>query len=528
MRTVVAILALLTLALASPLARALEAVPARPAWRSAPVIEASALVPLVPVGGATDPLLASRTVWEPSALPAVRLPDGARPAARLRRLCAIGLVPPPTGEGATWFPPAVEWAEDDGTLAPTLASVWFLEVLVPPGAEWCEVGGRRVRFFDEPTPHTARSRAPDAEIFNRALAPVASDPTQRWRADWLGAPTNDTITDPLASRWARSVRARWDEAARRLSDADRAVLVRVEQRLVAIGAPFGALLPVWNTDRDDDETLLRELLAPDAQPPQVAGAGEAWLARTPGVVAWVVDDRPLMPEGRLPSCELGLLSLDALPATVELTTLSGPARLTPALPAGQTPEFVRLPVSEQVPANVAIVGRSGSEQRLGVVSAPLVAEPPALVTSDFAHAHTRDTLGGAGAPPVVADRRTRATLTRLGPGRWRMTVECLSPDPDGRVDLWLRDRQSGTPPMRRTPTTPDTGDGWSRVEPDRWVAAFDFSLENATDPDGLLRLAIVRTEDDGRTQSWPRPMTPGQNVPGRIAIDPSVWRAEAP
>ncbi|GAB4553795.1 MAG: hypothetical protein Tsb0013_16250 [Phycisphaerales bacterium] len=502
---------------------AIDPVPARVAWRSAPVIDGTVVIPLVPTIGATDPLLASGVSWAPLSPGPARLDDDRRVPTRLRRLAAAGVQTTTTGQGASWFPPAVRWVEDDGSIEATRASVWFVEVRVPAGATWCEIGGRRVTLFEQPPSHRARTSATFSPLLQRTLSPLQADPTQRWRCAWLGVSEDGAIDDPLAARWALGVRARWDEAARRLGEGDPPVLRRVEQRLVAIGAPFGEPLPLWIASRDDAYTLLRELLDDASTPAERVEAARSWLDRTPGVVAWVVDDRPLMDEGRLASCEIGLLVLDASPTTVEVTALRGPARLTPDVPAGDEPEIVRLPIDVEAPSDVAIVRHAGREVRLGVIGAPLTAQPPALLTGDFYSDHTRATFGSDAAPPVTTADRTRASLLRLEPGRWRVTVECQGDEPRGAVELWTGDRRAGRAPLRLTPDATGNGNGWVFAEPGRWIASFDLTLADHVDTDGLLRLAIVRTGGAGGRQAWPRPMTPGQVVPGRLAIDPSSW-----
>ena len=402
--------------------------------------------------------------------------------------------------------------------------MWFVEAVADVESPWVEINGRRIDLFETPPEHSARTRAPESPLFERVVRPALLDPTQAWRIAWIDDAPATTIADPLVARWSAHVRARWDEAARRLGGASRVVLRRVEHRLPALGTPYEAALPVWSVDRDEETTLLRELLDPDATAEEIVGAGEAWLARTQAVLAWVADARPLVPEGRLPSSEIGLLARDVAPTTLELTSQRGPARLTPAIPAGLAPEFVRLPIAADIPADIVIARRGAIEQRLGVVTAPISPEPPAFVTGDFYRDHTRASFGTDALPPPVAPTlRTRASLTRLDAERWRLTVECLGDEPGGRVELWLGDRRSQSVTLVRTPRTANTDDGWSRVEPGRWIAAFDFSIEDHLDRDGLLRLAMVRTDAVGLRQAWPRPMTPGQTSPGRLAFDPTAW-----
>lgn len=505
----------LALAWAVPASAQVEPEPSRSAWRVAPVEEGVVLLPLVPASGTDDPLRESKRAWAPL-MPEVEGGD-----ARLRRLVARAPGDEMGLEGASWFDAPLVWTEAPEGEPALTASVWLLEVEVGD-ARTLRVGRRDVELFETPPPHRSRVRAPGSEVFRRALERVDADPFERWRAGWLGGARAGALGDePLVVRWADAIGARWDEAIGRLSAVDAMTSRLVEHRLVAIADPFGEPLPVWTLDRPSELTLLRELLTNEGD--ALVSAASAWLERTAPAIAWVVDDAPLVREGQLASADVGLVSLSALPVTASLTTLRGPARLTPALEAGPVASVVRLPVNPELASDV-VIARSGAwERRVGVVSAALEVAPPGLSTGDFRFDQTRATFGTDRAPRGGADR-TRALVTRLEPGVWQVVVECEGSD-EGEVTLWLGPRGRGESASIARNGTGRAGlvRTWSVVEEERWIAGFVFEQRDHEDPDGLLRLAVVREDKKGARSAWPRPMVPGQQEPGRIALDPSLW-----
>ncbi len=506
-----------------------ESVRTIPAWRVAPVVLGEVLVPLLPAGGASDQLLAMRRVWVPESPGRATLDDGSKATVRVRRLVPSLFEGATRGEGTTWYAAPLLWTEDAGDVPLLRGSVWLAEVRVPAGTRWLEMSGRRIDLFTPPTHHRASLSAPNDQTFGNSIARVDRDVTERWRCAWLGCATDGVIDDPLADAWSEAIRARWDEAARRVGDADPGTLHRLEHRLVAIASPAGVPLPMWTPDRDAWQTLLRELLEPGASDQTLIDGVLAWLERTPPVVCWVIDDAPAIEEGQLPSAEIGFVSLDARPIVPLISTLRGPARLAPRVPPGRMPTTVRLPVGREGASDTVIASSGGWETRVGVVTGAIDAVPPGFLTGDFFYDHTRASLSAGARPPAINNRPTRAVLTRLEPGTWQLVVESVTGTEatNESVSLWLGDRGAGRAPVSIRPDSPGLTSGsvraWSREENGRWLAGFVFTEQDVRDGDGLLRLAIVRTDHAGDRSAWPRPLLPGQRVPGRLAIDPSLW-----
>lgn len=382
--------------------------------------------------------------------------------------------------------------------------------------------------------------------------------------DAVRADLETTDEQRFLDELARAHEARWQLILGRLALIDEETAFRVRRRLGGVVVIDGEWVPAWAPDSTDLRVLQADLLSPWVDDETRVLRARAWLDSKDKAVTWVVDDAggELFGESRL-SPTLGVLSLPARDADM-LVEVAGPVG---------GPDFIRAPAREavRVVASVPMVekrGRSAAVRtnilpmRVGRTDAdvePIAtvvgASPPGVGVGPLLHGWTMGALlenapeQGAAVPVT---RGTVGLIRRVAPPDdgdpskgWSVFIRSAAPvrtkadvaeQIEDWVDDWVEDWVEvwagpfGVPrgvwrvwrngsvqtlfgPAPVGVEMVEVGGGW----------AFDLRLpESAVDPDGVLRLGMMRSLGDERT-SWPRRMTPGQTEPGRLPIDTRSW-----
>lgn len=379
--------------------------------------------------------------------------------------------------------------------------------------------------------------------------------------------------DPTIEALAKQNERRWRTGLARLWGISSDLSSRVRHRLSVI-ADFGNGLraPAWPTDHGRMDELLESLLDDRLTPMRVSQRAEAWLAALPPASAWVVDDAGV-------AAGDGTRSLP----TVGIVNFSDRATLAWALvdeASGQTPEpkalaaraaaVVVVAAPQRGPSAPEVVAHAGDWSLALPLLPTLRAAPPGLTMAPFSPDHTMDVWQRGETRQSRPEWTTAALLRRApassaSPARWEVLIECKRPatapsgvgsQPRERVEIWfgepgpmaravivhedgrverrpviqalddaLREERGGREPL--LPVT-RSATGWSvRVPLPPGLPGTVASAETQPDtPPGtprMLRMGAVRVDSAGRRSSWPRPMMPWQEQPGRALIDMGAW-----
>lgn len=514
------------------------------------------------------------------------LDDAQRPGLDLFHLRSAGLTEPGwLGPIPRWraipsrdalrespLPPGVWYAVIDLPLDAVSQGLWIdseryeINWLPDPERAALESGGRRL--WESPVP----PEAADSPALADALATLAADPFQSWRArlarDGLTPTggidrTGSTGTDLAAVRedldtpdeqrflaaLARHHEARWQLILGRLALIDPDTAARMRRALAGVARIDAQWLPIWTPDGPELRILQADLLSPWVDDETRVLRAQAWLDTQPRALAWVVDDAgdPDAGESRIEPT-VSVLSLPAAPAPL-LTELPG----SMGAPALQTVAPFR---AARVRASIPLLEDRGHSATIRTASIPVrvgrtdtTAEalatipgvrPPGLRLGPLLEQWTAPALlAGSpdfGAVPTLDTVATGILRKRAQPGRgsaaegWSVYVRCLGPSEQAdTVTVWTgpfglprqvwqigRDGSVvhlfGARDLIRI-TVAEVEGGW----------AFDAELPaESVDEDDVLRIGLVRQVGDRRT-SWPRRMTPGQDEPGRIGVDVTAW-----
>lgn len=287
--------------------------------------------------------------------------------------------------------------------------------------------------------------------------------------------------------------------------------------------------------------------------------------RLPDAVAWVVDDAGADPARAVIAC----VSLDPRAASVEFSASA-------TLPAPPAPVLLpllavqRIEVSLVAPAPAADLATritaatrggeitylvSAGPRRLRILDRTWPVAPPGLdIGPLLAEWNMASWTAGiprtpaavlpppVGSVPLASDWLTAARLLRQDDGQWLLYVECAcgpraAADSDSllgeSLTIWLGSADApaaafqitpdGRMIDRRRPATPAQV-RINRSDPAApgWIAWVPIP-DSAIDRSGLLRIAIERTDARGVRSSWPRPVFPWQEQPGRLLLDLSAW-----
>lgn len=390
-----------------------------------------------------------------------------------------------------------------------------------------------------------------------ALAPAIDDPALRWRAAFVADRAEAAGATVLAERLrssiaaqanepseplARSVEARWRAGLDRLARADEALARSVADRLtLVVETPGGRAAPGWPppTGAWGLDALLSTLENESLDDRALVDRARTWLGLQPGTVAWVTDDAGLAD----PASSLALVR-------VGVTDLTGEARVAQAVldPARPGPRVTLAPRGSALVAASSPIDRApgvveieaGSwRTALRVAAGPLAVGPPGFRAGPVAEPWSLASwLAGTPTFPG-ADRAAAALVRRRTDGAWEVYIECRfpgdAPPPGDRVRVWFGPTGRPIAVLEVTAAgtvrdaTQDTDDQPAPAEPiivrrgaDRWSCVIELPAQ-AIEGDGIVRLAVERRDDAGRRWTWPRPVTPWQEEPGRAALDVRRW-----
>lgn len=464
----------------------------------------------------------------------------------------------PTGERA-WLGDLGVWSMASSASPPPPPAIEMLMADLPATAVghsiWLD--GRRLPSFWI-FPDESPARAPPAlpPVPPEEVAGVLilvrgelNDPRLRWRAQMalqrLGIEAPPAPWgDPILHDWADQHRVRWRAAIHRLATVDAALADRLLRALTRwMRTPAGPL-PAWPTDADQIEDLLLTLLLPEAGDGLLRRSVEAFLEGQPQWMAWVWDDAGGIVGGVLAVANLGnaraLLSTRAPGGAWEVHGMLEPERvaLLPA-PAGSPEEG---PVEQW---EVRLAGHIGT---LSVGSGAISLSPPGMAIGPFWHDWTLRGLGRQTASsPAVGSTGWIAGLVHRDPRMVSPSVEtnasglvlyCEVRSPPCEIGQGLplsavtiyfgpTDAPRAVATVRCTGlTTFDQGrPGESALfvqEADRW--AFTLPIDRAwLEADGDVLIGMRWQPQDGPRSTWPRPLLPNQQAPGRARIDPTGW-----
>jgi len=401
---------------------------------------------------------------------------------------------------------------------------WALRWLADPVREATALGVDTTSASPERNPFASvvpRQIRSDAR-FKALAANAALSPLSSWRWTLLteglrpaptpGPPERALDPDRVLTQLIRAdAESRWRRALLTVFRVDRELSIRVRRALAGTVRFQGdAVFPVWWPD----EGLLDDLLEAK-NPTQVRERTEAWLEAIPPVLASIIDDAA----GLDPSGDIDV-RVRAVVTTPNLLALApaGPSRACTLLDAVPTvaAEGVVALRAEDPGASVLV----GVEETFYPRVMPLRARPPALVVGPLlAEPTLAEWRSGADAVP---DTSALLVLQR-GPGesgRWQLYVELTEPTDNRGSTLTIFVGPRGA--ADRITLTPDNAAARS---PSGWATVAPLPIEPRA---ALAALAVVRERPSGARSSWPRPMLPWDEHPGRAPIDLTAWSGAQP
>lgn len=486
---------------------------------------------------------------------------------------------------AIWSAVALE-AGRGGAQGAGLTPVMAIEIPATAGGKFLDVGGKRwtVNWLASPRDamgaagRTKEGAAESGAIWRPTLPaagavsavfaaysrPESQSPIGRWRyrmlTDGLAPPgTSDAAAgsmlpafeDPIIEAIAKQNEGRWQTALAMLWGVDPDLAWRIKLRLTGVmDFGEGVVAPAWPTDHAILDLLLGDLLDPALSPAQRARRGAEWLEAQPAALAWVMDDAGVLDARKgLGVATVGVANLSER-ATLAWAEAEGERRepdLHPA-PAGSMVKLAVAPIEESRPGQAptllsAHLGKWSKELR--VVTRPIGLKPPGLTVGPLLPDLTlgswqEESRARAMASGWVTVGRLHSPATAGGGKQtYELYVECRSSgEGAGReedvVRVWLgptgvplavlRVSEAGTVMDELVP-----GREAQAIAVVRTAGGWSFHLPipaAAVERDGILRMAMTRTDGRGRRSSWPRAMLPWQREPGRIAVDTTAWSEE--
>ncbi len=490
---------------------------------------------------------------------------------------------------ASWLPPAGKWTSTPSSAGklPAGGGTWVVVTDLPSDAigQGLWFGNQRTALNWLPSPEHIRPReaSPDLDtpLGSMANSPTllriaesaARSPITRWRHRLMttglgargdGSGSTDRFTDPVLEALACQMEVRWQVALTTLWAADPSVAELVKKRLVnVVNFGEGVIAPAWPVDESDLDTLLADLLNARLQPAQQVDRARAWLESQPAAAAWVMDDggqRDAMTGQVVATIGVANLTDREVTGWTSAAPDEPPSDLVPiksqaaaSLIASLSPVAdgalelpKRTPVTTtQVQVNV---GR-WSELRPTFLR-PTGVFPPGLRLEPLRREWDMLTWIGGGAPAPLEDAWAggallcRAAVNGDAAGRqeWVAFVECRSPvfGQEEKIRLWVG--AFGAPSAiinvgsdgsvkDEIAVRQGLGAGVAGLvvsrQGDTWTAHIPIP-ERCIERDGTIRIGLQRTDAIGRRSSWPRPMLPWQNEPGRITVNTSTWDGSGP
>ncbi len=510
------------------------------------------LVPLGARGGSTPPA----SGWRPAS---VRVTDENGTVLEAR---VIGL---------TFSSEIMGWVVQDVDESPQLRGLvvsWclVLDVGERAGSRRLRVGGRQLEIIGlDPVDLSGVSRmlsAPGASVeqirrLGERLRSLYGNPRERWRAMlveerfgatalWGDGPRPSDDPEPILRAWGVQEAIRVHHAISQISAVDPELGADVLGTLTSVVRfPGGELVPVWSGDRLALEELIDGVLGVrDAQ--RVIEEARAFLDREPAIWGWMVDEGgsgSRLAGGGLVEVTVGIAEMRGRRTVVSSGPVGARAASVNTL-EGHTSIEQRVLVAIGDAQQTGVIRIRGADeiQDLDFVGRALVVQPPGLTITTLREEWRQGWFGSERVPGRALEWETSGLLyagtdqSEVPARTWWLYLECLDPQAESIqgdvIRVWLGRHGEAERIIRiaRDGGSDDaiTGDdvegvvvneherGWSVHVP--LGRAEDFSEE-------ILLLGVERFEGDGRRWSWPRPMTPGQREPGRLAIDLRSWTA---
>jgi len=520
---------------------------------------------IVPVGPEADDGGAARSTppgWTPGDVPEVALVTNEPLETSVWRI---------TGTADPEFPGALPWSgvfrhwsalplakvDADAESDPADIVIWVLAIEMPdrPVGKWLRVGGRKLPLEWVPTP-TRKVPAPldlrtvQEDGQNRILRMVqrfgaeSVDPFRGWRYRLLYERMPVEILtiagDEILEDLSRQMMDRALAAIDRIRAADPALADRTLGALTAIvDAPDHELLPAWPPDPAPALELFSSVLREGRSDADVRADTEAFLRTAPQGLAWIVDEAGPDGPSTAPTCRIGIAERWGQEATASLAPLgmnaSNAVAIKPFASAvlSVDPGF---PGPIRTATVTARLGTWSSEMR--ILAGSVGAKPPGVTLGPLMPDWTQSTWVRGVQPKIPADAVTVAMLQRQYdatgvPVGWEMIIEAqrTSKAPGDEVTVWIGPMGATTAAIRVTPEGDAaiivgdlTGENLNvaiNTSESRWIAQFTIPPELIAIP--RIRIGIDRTDASGLHSAWPRPSLPGQQEPGRIAVDLTSW-----
>ncbi|MEQ8845081.1 MAG: hypothetical protein RIB58_09525 [Phycisphaerales bacterium] len=488
----------------------------------------------------------------------MRLPDGRTLDTRLVHMAEESVAASGWLAGATWRRSS---AQVDRARS-------FLVVDMPPDALGQSVwfDGRRVpSFWILPSLRASSSdELPIAPPLRTDWAPAQRDailklieaerrdPRLRWRArralERLGIDDRAPLDDAVLEAWAAQWDARLEAAFQRLIEANPGVASRwLDVMTRWLVTPYG-VLPMWPTDADTITDTILAMLRPDASDAAVLRAAESLISREPAWLAWVIDDA-----GGVVGGTIAVANLTGTRALLSARAVGGPWIAHGMVEPGAV-QSIPAPSAQRNATQAYEVRLGGRTAILPIATDAIPMKPPGVAIGPFWYDWTcRGLIQGTAGSPAPASANWLAGLIQRDPrpnadsvatSGWAVYVEITRPPCElDRMDSQLeaidsvqlffgptespravvRVRCTGVASWSSTAQrTPQTVQVFTRQSSDRW--AFTLPIDRAwLEPDGTILIGAKWVPAAGQRASWPRPLLPGQDVVGRVRMDPNGW-----
>ena len=391
----------------------------------------------------------------------------------------------------------------------------------------------------------------------QSVAPLTADPTKRWRLILLAGRLDAGGYTVLANRIRAALEhdgaiatlsaqreRQWRLGLDRLASADPARAARVILTLTRVASMRGVVQPAWTPSivsgpAGNDAQLLDDLLNMDLSVATMLARIDAWLDAQPGTVAWIVDDAGAANPGAgfaLVRAHVVDLAGEGGIASASLTPdRPGPRASVPPFGSANVVASASLPVE-----STTLDIRLGSWFRqFPVVAGAIPARPPGVRMAPLLRPWSLETWLTDHHAPATNELESAALLTRRTNGAWELRIECrTAASTTGRGDV-IRIFLGSTQQPRAVLQVDSRGfmfDELERTEdeppPQRPIAVrqhaggWAFTLEIADEwiePGDHLRIGLERRTPDGERATWPRPIMPFDDAPGRALIQLDDW-----
>lgn len=445
----------------------------------------------------------------------------------------------PSLDADSWLGAVGRWqalpAESATSETPAIDGIWVAVLVLPPEARppTITINARIVRltWLDVPQRSSPSDMSSFPSSLDGFLVGVRDDPTQRWRERLLrerlrAAPSREPpLSHPALELLAVQMEDRWRAGLLRLRTlCGEALADTVLRTLTAFAVNAdGMVFPIWPTDPAATGSLLGALLDHTLPASAIESRARAFLAAFPPATAWVQDDAGA-PEGVI----VGLADLAGSAAAASLSWRQAPD-LRPEMVALQAFTALTFPFAGAAEAIDARIGAWTTT--LPTLAKPIVARPPGVTIAPLRADHHLESWR-AGVEQAAASPTYAILRPALASTGWELFLQCAGPPsnnehvriylgPTGAPTHILRITPEGAmlderSPVRSTPLVlASSAAGWSVTIPIPPTA-----ISSSGEP---LRIAIERTDAQGRRSAWPRAMLPWQRTPGRAAIDLSSW-----